>query len=95
MPCDEWCKLLERYRNAVKKYDAATRHLTQPPDPIFNATWQRAEQARKQTDNCRANLLQHEHDPGCLENGHPEHDNDLVCISADEFILGDLGQFGG
>jgi hypothetical protein len=95
MPCDEWSRILERYRTAVNAYDEAVNNLTRLPGAAFNETWHRAERARQQSDKCRADLLHHEHDHACLVAGPAENNHPLAAISTDEFILGDQGQFGG
>jgi hypothetical protein len=95
MPCDEWCRILERYRSAVNRYDEAVNDLGCLPGPVFNETWQRAEWARKQSDRCRADLLHHEHDHACLVAGPPESDLQMADINTEELVLGDQGQFGG
>jgi hypothetical protein len=95
MPCDEWCRLLEWYRSAANTYAEAVNGLSLLPGAAFNETWQRAERARKQSDNCRADLLHHEHDHACLGAGQPEGANRIAAVSSEEFILGDQGQSGG
>lgn len=96
MPCDEWCRLLERYRSAVSSYDEAASNLTLVPGGAFNEAWQRTEQAGKRSENCRADLLRHEHEHACsvaavqqeVHIGMPE-------LDPEDFILGDQGQSGG
>jgi len=96
MPCDQWCRLLERYRGAVSNYDEAANDLSCVLGAAFNETWQRAKQARKRSDNCRAELLHHEHDHGCLGGvKQPEFHNGMPDVDAEQFILGDQGQSGG
>jgi hypothetical protein len=94
MPCDVWCKLLERYRSAVTTYDEAAHDLSGVPGGAFNETWQRAEQARKQSESCRADLLQHEHEHACIAGtGLPEV-NQTPDVSSEELILSDQAQAG-
>jgi hypothetical protein len=96
MPCDQWGTLLERYRSAVSKYDESVRGLSLVPGAAFNETWQRAEQARKHSGDCRADLLHHEHDHACLtEAGQPETNNEMSDVDQEEFILGDQVQSVG
>ncbi|MGD1090419.1 MAG: hypothetical protein ABSB35_00350 [Bryobacteraceae bacterium] len=96
MPCDEWCRLLERYRSAVNRYNEAANNLGLVPGREFNAAWQRAEQARKGAENCRADLLHHEHEHACLVGaGQPEVHYGIYDVDTEEFILGDQGQSGG
>jgi len=96
MPCDQWCRFLEMYRRAVNRYDEAANDLSLVLGSAFNQTWQRAEQARKHSENCRADLLHHEHDHGCLGGvGQPEVTIGVPNIDPEEFILGDQGQSGG
>ena len=63
--------------------------------PAFTWTWQRAERARAESENCRADMLHHEHQHACLEsepsNGHAE----LAGVSSENLVLGDQGQSGG
>jgi hypothetical protein len=95
MPCDAWCGLLARYRSAVNTYNEAAIDLSPLPGAAFNEAWQRAEQARKQSDKCRADLLLHENDHVCLGVRQPEGNKEATAISTEEFILGDQGQSGG
>jgi hypothetical protein len=95
MPCDEWSRILERYRSAVNAYDDAVHNLAVAPGAAFNETWHRAERARKQSDKCRADLLHHEHDHACLVAEQPEPAHQLTAVGTEEYILGDQGQFGG
>jgi len=95
MPCDEWSTLLEQYRRAVGAYDDAVNDLTSLHDALFNAKWQQAEQARKQSDNCRADLLHHEHDHACLGAGKSEAAGPRVAVNTEKLVLGDQGQSGG
>ena len=70
MPCDEWCKFVELYRNAVSAYNVAVNKVNPLPGAAFTESWQRAERLRTQANNCRADLLHHEHEHGCLDDGH-------------------------
>ena len=86
MPCDEWCRRLDRYRSAVSIYAEAASNLSRVPGAAFNETWQRAEQARKQSESCRADLLHHEHDHACLAGTRPrEVDHQMAAVSKEEF----------
>jgi hypothetical protein len=67
MPCDEWSRLLERYRGAVNAYSEAAKVLGDRPGTAFSETWQRAERARTKCTRGRADLLHHEHVHACLE----------------------------
>lgn len=87
MPCDEWCRLVERYRRSVHSYHEAANALGVLPGAAFNKTWQQAERARAKSDDCRAALLHHEHRHACLEIAELE--------GAEELVLGDQGQSGG
>jgi hypothetical protein len=95
MPCDEWATLLDRYRRAVSSYDEAVNGLSALQDALFNAKWQQAEQARKQSDGCRADLLHHEHDHACLSAGRSEANAQRAAVSTEKMVLGDQGQSGG
>jgi hypothetical protein len=69
MPCEEWSRLVERYRSAVTDYHEATKALGDLPGTAFNDLWQHAERARAKCGRCRADLLHHEHVHACLEPG--------------------------
>src|SRR5271169_4826924 len=90
MPCEQWCRLLELYRSAVNRYNEAANDLSLVLGSAFNQAWQRTEQARKKSENCRTELLQHEHEHGCLGGvGKPDVYNRVLNIDPEEFILGD------
>ena len=95
MPCNQWYRLVESYIDAVHSYSDAAKALSVLPGPAFNETWQRAERARTESENCRADMLHHEHQHACLDsepaNGHPQ----LAAISSENLVLGDQGQSGG
>lgn len=93
MPCDEWCRLVEGYRNAVDSYNEAVKDLSFMPGAPFNEVWHRTERARTKSDRSRAELLHHEHDHGCLRAG--QFDKQLVGVSTESLVLGDQGQSGG
>jgi hypothetical protein len=95
MPCDEWCRLVERYRSAVATYSEAVRALGVLPGPAFNEVWQRVERARFKCDRGRADLLHHEHDHGCLDAGQSDAEREMSAIDTEELVLGDQGQSGG
>ena len=94
MPCEEWCKLLELYRNAVSAYNVAVNKVNPLPGAAFTDSWQRAEHLRKQANNGRADLLHHEHDHGCLADGHLLGSKQVPAANIEDFILGDQGQSG-
>lgn len=94
MTCNDWSALLERYRAAVKAYDAAVEELEPVPGPQFNQSWHQAELARTEVEASRAALLQHEYGHGCLTGG-PVPKPEPVLQSAEEWVLGDQGQSGG
>ena len=71
MPCDEWCRLVERYRTAVHAYNEAVKALDGKPGTAFNEVWQQSERARAKCSRGRADLLHHEHVHACLEGGRP------------------------
>jgi hypothetical protein len=95
MPCNQWYRLVESYKDAVHSYSDAARALSVLAGPAFNETWQRVEHARTESENCRADVLHHEHQHACLEsepaNRHPE----LAAVSSESLVLGDQGQSGG
>ena len=95
MPCNQWYRLVESYIDAVHSYSDAAKALSVLPGPEFNETWQRAEHARTESENCRADMLHHEHQHACLDselsNGHRE----LAGVSSENLVLGDQGQSGG
>jgi hypothetical protein len=95
MPCDEWCRLVERYRSAVNTYNDAVKALGVAPGAAFNDTWQRTERTRTKCDRCRADLLHHEHDHSCLEVGEPNGNQGTSGIDTETLVLGDQGQSGG
>ena len=73
MPCEEWSRLVERYRSAVSAYHEATNRLGDLPGTAFNELWQHAERARAKCGRCRTDLLHHEHVHACLEpNGNTQ-----------------------
>jgi len=67
MPCEEWSRLLERYRDAVNTYNEAAQALRGLPGTSFSELWQDAEHARTKCSSGRADLLHHEHVHACLE----------------------------
>ena len=95
MPCDEWCRLVERYRSAVNNYNEAVKALGILPGTAFNEIWHRTERARTKCDHSRADLLHHEHVHACLEAGQPNSNNQLSGINSENLRLGDQGQSGG
>ena len=82
MPCEQWHKLLERYRRTVKIYGLAVDGLG---GSDFNAVWQSAEAALKSSGAARAILLDHEHNNACAAGDW----------ETEELVLGDQGQSGG
>jgi hypothetical protein len=82
MPCEQWYKLLERYRRSVKMYSRAVDCLS---GSDFNAAWQSAEEALKGCGFARAILLGHEHEHACAAGDW----------ETQELVLGDQGQSGG
>ena len=95
MPCNEWCRLVERYRSAVNAYNEAVRALGVLPGIAFNETWSRSERARSKCDRRRADLLHHEHEHACLEAGEPNRNVEVSEIETENLVLGDQGQPGG
>ena len=95
MPCEEWCRLIERYRGAVETYDDAAKALGVLPGTAFNEIWQRTERARTKCDRCRADLLHHEHYHACLDGGPPHGRQQMSSVNTDSLVLGDQGQSGG
>jgi hypothetical protein len=91
MPCDEWCRLVERYRAAVSAYNEAAKVLGGLPGTAFNETWSRAERARIKCDHRRADLLHHEHDHACLELDQPSGNQQMSEIETENFVLRDPG----
>jgi hypothetical protein len=82
MPCEQWYKLLERYRRSVKMYNTAVDSLS---GSDFNRGWHSAEAALKNSGAARAVLLDHEHDHACA----------VGDWETEELVLGDQGQSGG
>ena len=66
MACEDWRILLERYRRAVHDYHQAADALD-----TTATTWHRAEMARRRVGICRAAILHHEHEHGCLHGEFP------------------------
>jgi hypothetical protein len=95
MPCEEWCKLINRYRSATKTYSDAVDGLGSAPGIEFNLAWQRADRARKDCDATRAALLIHEHDHACLGERQPAGAQQGIEFKTEELTLGDQGQSGG
>lgn len=95
MTCNEWQDLVTRYRMAVRAYNAAADRLGLTVNAGFNAAWQQAESARKNTDRARAALLHHEHDHACLAGHLPGDRHQIQDLTTEELILGDQGQSGG
>jgi len=77
MPCEEWSRLLERYRSSVNAYSDAAKVLGDRPGTAFSETWQRAERARTKCTRGRADLLHHEHVHACLEPEGSKQQSDL------------------
>ena len=82
MPCEQWYKLLERYRRAAKTYSQAVDALS---GSDFNQGWQSAEAALKNSGAARSSLLDHEHNHACA----------VGDWETEEVVLGDQGQSGG
>ncbi len=82
MPCEQWYRLLERYRRAAKLYSTAVERLK---GADFNQGWGSAEAALKNCGSARAVLLDHEHDHACASGDWETED----------LVLGDQGQSGG
>jgi len=95
MPCDEWSRLVQRYRGAVNTYNEAVTALGVLPGTAFNEIWQRAERTRTKCDRCRADLLHHEHYHGCLEVVGPNGNKATSGLDTESLVLGDQGQSGG
>ena len=94
MYCKEWSALLERYRSAVKEYNAAVQDLDSVPGTHFNESWHRAEVARTEVGVSRAALLHHEHKHACQTGGRAAKP-DTILQPVEEWVLGDQGQSGG
>jgi hypothetical protein len=56
MPCDEWCRLVERYQTAVNAYNQAVNALGVLPGAAFSENWSRAERARAMCNRHRVDL---------------------------------------
>ncbi len=69
MPCEEWSRLVEQYRSAIKGYSEAASGLSGLPGAEFDKAWEQAEKARKISEGYRTALLDHEHEHGCLVAG--------------------------
>ena len=67
MPCEEWSRLVEQYRNAVNTYNEAAKVLGDRPGTAFSEAWHRVERARTKCTRGRADLLHHEHTHACIE----------------------------
>ena len=95
MPCNQCYRLVESYQDAVHSYSDAAKALSVLAGPAFNETWQRAERARVESENCRADVLHHEHQHACLESEPMNGDRELAAVSSENLVLGDQGQSGG
>jgi hypothetical protein len=95
MPCNQWYRLVESYKDAVHSYSDAAGALSALAGPAFNQTWQRAEHARTESENRRADVLHHEHQHACLDSESYDEHRELVGISSENLVLGDQGQSGG
>jgi hypothetical protein len=91
MPCEEWCRLLERYRSAVNIYNEAAMALGDLQGTAFNEAWQRVERARAKCTRGRADLLHHEHNHACLDPEAQKHSG----ITAETSVLRGQGQAAG
>jgi hypothetical protein len=91
MPCDEWCRLVERYRGAVNAYNEAVKSLGASPGAAFNEIWSSTERARTKCDIRRADLLHHEHEHACLEPGQNSGKNQMSRTAAENFVRRDPG----
>ena len=95
MPCNQWYRLVELYQDAVHTYSDAANALSVVPGATFNETWQRAERARVKSENCRADVLHHEHKHACLDSEPVDGREQMAGISTEHLVLGDQGQSGG
>ncbi len=95
MPCDEWGRLVDRYRSAVQAYNDAVTGLGALPGNAFNEVWQPAERARAKCNRCRADLLHHEHEHACLEPEGTNGKRARAAMATENLVLGDQGQSGG
>ena len=95
MPCNQWYRLVESYKDAVHSYSDAARALSALAGPAFNQTWQCVERARTESEHCRADVLHHEHQHACLDSEPSHGEPELVGISSENLVLGDQGQSGG
>jgi hypothetical protein len=95
MPCDERCNCVENYRRAVQAYNKAVFALGCVTGLEFDQSWQLAENARKDADGARADLLVHEHDHACLTPLEIPDESRILGIATEDLVLGDQGQAGG
>ena len=100
MPCVEWLRTVERYRNAAAAYSEAVSELGGVPEfesnpelefnqIWFRQAWQLAEQARRKADAARAAVLAHETVHAGLLHGS------RGTVVEEEMVFGDQGQSGG
>jgi hypothetical protein len=61
----------------------------------FDRSWQRAENARKDADAARSELLADEYGHGCLRPQDSADDSPILGIATEDMVLGDHGQGGG
>ena len=95
MPCEEWCRLVERYRAAVGAYNDSVKALGGLPGAAFNDVWQRAERARAKCNRDRADLLHHEHAHACLDVPQASGKSQRPVMDTDKLVLGDPVQSRG
>ena len=89
MPCEEWSRLVDRYRAAVGDYSDAVKALGGPPGAAFNEVWQRAERARAKCNRDRADLLHHEHAHACLEVAPGAARSHKSAMDTDKLVFGE------
>jgi hypothetical protein len=82
MPCEQWYKLLERYRRAAEILSTTVDCLSATD---FGQGWRSAEAALKNCVSARTLLLDHEQDHACASGDW----------ETEELVLGDQGQSGG
>jgi hypothetical protein len=65
LACEEWSRILFRYRGAVRTYSLAACAMGAAGTTEFDTAWERSEEARKVCERFRTALLEHEHRHGC------------------------------
>jgi hypothetical protein len=94
MPCHEWFELVETYRTAVHAYGDAVDRFRVESNSDIEASWRRAEHARRSADRARGVLLLHERTHTCFA-ARAAAARATADAGSDDMILGDQGQSGG